>query len=84
MPSYDPLLSDRTKDKDADIDTEEAMVVEDLLQKNANTVLTTNFVSIVANPDILLSIVLNCQTIDLVLAFDHKAADLLSNKLILF
>jgi len=84
MLSHDPLLSDRTKDKDVDMDAEEATVMEDSLQKNANTVLTTNFVSIVANLDISLSIVLNCQTIDLVLAFDHKAADLLSDKLILF
>jgi len=54
MPSHDPLLLDRTEDEDVDVDV--AMVVEDLLQKNANTASTTNFVSIVANPDILLSV----------------------------
>jgi len=58
MPSHDPLLSDRTKDKDADVDAEEAAVVEDSLWKNANAASTTTSVSTVAYPDILLSIVL--------------------------
>jgi len=100
MPSHDPLLSDRTEDKDADadmeedenadadmeededadVDMEEAAVVEDLPQKNANTVSTTNSVSIVANPDTSLSIVPNCPITGLVPVFDHKAADLLSDK----
>jgi len=86
MPSHNPLLLDRTKDKDedTDADVDKAMVVEDSLQKNVNTVLTTNFVSIVAHPDISLSIVPNCQIIDLVPAFDHKAADLPSDKSIPF
>ena len=82
MLCHDPLLLDRTKDED--VDAEEAAVVEDSLQNNASSESTTNFVSIVANPDISLSIVPNCQIIDLVLAFDHKAADLPSNKSIPF
>jgi len=80
MPSHDPLLSDRTEDKDTDM----AVVVEDSLQKNANIVLTTNFVSIVANPDISLSIVPNYPITDLVPVSDHKAADHPSDKLIPF
>ena len=52
MPSHNPLLSDRTKDKD----TEEAVVMEDSLQNNESSTLTTTFVSIVANLDTLLSI----------------------------
>jgi len=84
MPSHDPLPLDRTKDEDTDTDVDVAMVVEGLLRKNANTVSTTNFVSIAANPDILLSIVPNCPITSLVLAFDHKAADLLSDKSIPF
>jgi len=82
MPSHNPLLSDRTKDKDAARAV--AVVVEDSLWKNANTMLTTNFVSIVANPDISLSTVPHCQTLNLVPVSDHKAADLLSNKSIPF
>jgi len=82
MPSHDPLLSDRTEDEDADVDM--AMVMEGLLQKNANTISTTNFVSIAANPDILLSIVLNCPITGLVPAFNRKAADLPSDKSIPF
>jgi len=80
MPSHDPLLSDRTEDEDVDM----AMVMEDSLRKNANTVSTTNFVSIVANLDISLSIVPNYPTTDLVPVSDHKAVDLLSDKLIPF
>jgi len=82
MPSHDPLLLDRTEDEDADV--EEAAVMENLLWNNASSALTINFVSTVANPDTLLSIVLNCQIIDLVLAFDHKVVDPPSNKLIPF
>jgi len=84
MPSHNPLLLDRTKDEDMDADAEEAVVVEGSLQKNANTGSTTNFVSIVANLDISLSIVPNCPITDLVPVSDHKAADLPSNKLIPF
>jgi len=84
MLSHDPLLLDRTKDKDVDTDAEEAMVVEDSLQNNESSASITTSISTVANPDISLSIVPNCQIIDLVLAFDHKAADLLSNKSIPF
>jgi len=85
-PSHNPLLSDRTKDEDADADVAVAMamVVEDLLQKNVNTVSTTNFVSIVANPDISLSIVPNCPITGLVPVSNHKVADLWSDKLIPF
>jgi len=82
MHSHNPLLSDRTEDKNADM--EEAMVVDDSLQNNASSALTTTFASIVVYLDTLLSIVLNYQIIDLVLAFDHKAADLPSDKLIPF
>jgi len=84
MPSHNPLLSDRTEDKDTDTDVEEAVVVKDSPWKNANTILTTNFVSTVANPDTSLSIVPNYQIIDLVPAFDHKAVDLLSDRSIPF
>jgi len=80
MPSHDPLLSDRTKDKDMDM----AVVVEDSLQKNTNTMSTTNFVSIVANPDISLSIVPNYPITNLVPVSDHKAADCPSDKSIPF
>jgi len=38
MPSCDPLLSDRTEDKDTDAAVAVAVVVEDSLRKNANTV----------------------------------------------
>jgi len=82
MPSHDPLLLDRTEDKDADMAM--AMVVEDSLRKNANAVSTITSVSIVAYPDISLSIALHCQTHDLVPVSDHKAADRLSNKSIPF
>jgi len=82
MPSHDPLLSDRTKDED--VDTDVAAVIEDSLRKNANVVSTINSVSIVAYPDTSLSIVPHCQILNLVLAFDHKAADLWSDKLIPF
>jgi len=46
MPSHDPLLSDRTEDEDADMVVAVAMVVEDLLQKNASAVSTITSVSI--------------------------------------
>jgi len=36
MPSHDPLLLDRTEDKDMDMAGAEVMVVEDLLRKNAS------------------------------------------------
>jgi len=84
MPSHDPLLSDRTKDEDTDADAEEAMVVEDLLQNNANTASTTTFVSIAANPDTLQLIVPNYQITNLVPAFNHKVADPPSDKSIPF
>jgi len=84
MLSHDPLHLDRTKDKDVDVDVEEAMVVEDSLWNNASSALTTTSASTVANLDTSLSIVLNCQIINLVLAFDHKAADLPSDKSIPF
>jgi len=84
MPSHDPLLSGRTEDEDADVAVAMAMVVEDSLRKNANTVSTTNFVSIVANPDISLSIVPNYPITDLVPVSDHKAADRPSDKSIPF
>jgi len=84
MPSHDPLLSDRTKDDDADAAMAMAMVVEDSLWKSANVISTITSVSIVAYPDILLSIVPHCQTLDLVPVSDHKAADLLSDKSIPF
>jgi len=38
MPSHDPLLSDRTKDKDADMAEAVAMVVEDSLWKNTSAI----------------------------------------------
>jgi len=81
---HDPLLSDRTGDKDADVAVAVAKVVEDLLRKNANTVSTINFVSIVANLDISLSIVPNYPITDLVPVSNHKAADLPSDKSIPF
>jgi len=84
MPSHDPLLSDRTEDEDAVVDAEEAVVIEDSLWKNASAALTTTSVSTMAYPDILLSIVPLYRILDLVPAFDHKAADLPSNKLIPF
>jgi len=78
------LLLDRTEDEDADADTEEATVMEDSLQKNASATSTTTSVFTMAYLDISPSIVLLCQILNLVLAFDYKAADLLSNKLIPF
>jgi len=80
MLSHNPLLSDRTKDKDADM----AVVVEDSLRKSANAVSTITSVSIAAYPDTLLLIVLHCQIHDLVPVSDHKAADRLSDKSIPF
>jgi len=84
MPSHNPLLLDRTKDKDADMDVDMAVVMEDSLRKNANAVLTITSVSIVAYPDTSLSTVPHCQILDLVPVSDHKAADLPSDKLIPF
>jgi len=80
MPSHNPLLSDRTEDKDTDM----AVVVEDSLWKNANAILTITYVSIVAYPDTSLSTVLHCQIHNLVPVSDHKAADRPSDKSILF
>jgi len=79
---HNPLLSDRTEDEDkgADVDVEEVTDVENSLRNNDNTTLTTNSVFTIANPDISLSIVPNCQTINLVLAFNHKVVDLPSGK----
>ena len=84
MPSHNPLLLDRTEDKDVDADEDLVMVVEDSPQKNTNVVLTTTSVSIVAYPDTSLSIVPHYQILNLVPVSDHKAADLLSDKLIPF
>jgi len=84
MPSRDPLLSDRTKDEDADTVMAMAMVVEDSLQKNANAVSTITSVSIAAYPDTSLSTVPHCQIHNLVPVSDHKAADLPSDKSIPF
>jgi len=81
---HDPLLLDRTKDKDKDTDVEEAADMADSLRNNKNIALTTTSASTVANLDILLSIVLNCQTTDLVLAFNHRTVDLPSNRSIPF
>jgi len=80
MPSHNPLLSDRTEDKDVDM----AVVMEDSLRKNANAVLTITSVSIVAYPDTSLSTVLHCQIHDRVPVSDYKAADHLSDKSIPF
>jgi len=84
MPSHDPLLSDRTKDKNADMAMVTAMVREGSPWKNTSAALTTISVSTVAYPDILLSIAPLYQILDLVPVFDHKAADLPSNKSIPF
>jgi len=84
MPSHDPLLSDRTEDKDADVAMAVAVVVEDSLWKNANAVLTITSVSIVAYPDTSLSTVPHCQIHDLVPVSDHKAVDRPSDKSIPF
>jgi len=84
MPSHDPLPSDRTKDKNADVAVAMAMVVGDSLRKNTNAVSTITFVSIVVHPDISPSTVLHCQILDLVPVSDHKAADRPSNKSIPF
>jgi len=78
------LLSDRTEDKDENADMEEAADVAGSLWNNNNIALTTNSASTMANPDISLSIVLNCQTTDLVPAFDHRTADLPSDRSIPF
>jgi len=77
---HNPLLSDRTKDKDADV----AVVVEDSPRKNTNAISTITSVSIVAYLDISLSTIPYCQIYDLVPVSDHKAADHLSDKLIPF
>jgi len=84
MPSHDPLLSDRTKEEDVDADVDVAVVMGDSLWKNASAVLTITSVSTVAYLDTSLSIVPHCQILDLVPAFDHKAADLPSDKSIPF
>jgi len=84
MPSHDPLLSDRTEDEDADVAVAMAVVVEDSPRKNANTISTITFVSIVAYPDTSLSTVPHCQIHDLVPVSDHKAVDLLFDKSIPF
>jgi len=84
MPSHDPLLSDRTEDKDADMAVAVAVVVEDSLRKNASVVLTITSVSIAAYPDTSLLTVPHCQIHDLVPVSDHKAADHLSDKSIPF
>jgi len=86
MPSHDPLLSDRTEDKvtDTDKDVEEAMDVADLPQKNNNIALITTSACTAAKEDISRSIVWHYQITNLVLAFDHKAADLPSDRSIPF
>jgi len=80
MPSHDPLLSDRTEDKDADM----AVVVEDSPQKNANTALTITFVSTALYLDILRPIVPPYPILDLAPILGHKAADYRSDKSIPF
>ena len=72
------LLLGRTKDENMDAD------VADSPQNNGNIASITNSASIVANPDISLSIVPNCQTTNLVPAFNHRTADLPSDKSIPF
>ena len=84
MPSHDPLLLDRTEDKDVDMAVAVAVVVEDSLQKNASVILTITSVSIAAYPDTSLLTVPHCQIHDLVPVSDHKAADHLSDKSIPF
>jgi len=46
MPSHDPLLSDRTEGKDADVAVVVAVVMEDSLRKNASAISTITSVSI--------------------------------------
>jgi len=84
MPSHDPLLLDRTKDEDMDVDAEKAAVMEDSPQKNASATSTTTFVFTAAYLDILPSIVPPCQILDQAPAFDHKAVDLLFDRSIPF
>ena len=84
MPSHNPLLLDRTKDEDEDVAVALATVMEDSLWKNASAASTTTSVSTVAYPDISLSIVPLYRILNLVPAFNHKAADLPSNKSIPF
>jgi len=84
MPSHNPLLSDRTEDKDVDMAMAVAVVVEDSLWKNANAISTITSVSIVAYLDISLSTIPHCQIHDLVPVLDHKAADCPSDKSIPF
>jgi len=84
MPSHDPLLSDRTKDKDADMAVAMAVVVEDSLRKNASTISTITSVSIAVYPDILLPIVPPYPILNQVPISDHKVADCLSTKSIPF
>jgi len=84
MPSHDPLLSDRTEDKDADVAVAAAVVEEDSLQKNASAISTITFVSIAVYPDILPPIVPPCPILNLVPISDHKAVDHLSDNLIPF
>jgi len=77
MPSHDPLLLDRTEDKDTDMAVAVAVVMEDSLRKSASAVSTITSVSIVAYPDTSLSTVPHCQIHNLVPVSDHKAADCL-------
>jgi len=81
---HNPLLLDRTKDKNEDMDAEEVADVADSPQNNESSASITTSASTVANQDILLSIVLNYQTTDLVPAFDHRTVDLPSDRLIPF
>jgi len=78
------LCLDRTKDEVEVADMEEVTDMADLPWNNENSTSITTSASTVANLDILPSIVLNCQTTDLVPAFDHRTADLLSDRLIPF
>jgi len=84
MPSHDPLLLDRTEDENTDAAVAVAVVMEDSLQKNANTVSTITSVSTAAYPDTSLSTVLHCQIHNLVPVSNHKAADRPSDKSIPF
>jgi len=81
---HDLLYLDRTEDKVKVTDVEEVVDVADLPWNNENSASITTSASTVANLDISPSIVLNCQTTDLVPAFDHRTADLPSNRLIPF
>jgi len=78
------LLLDRTEDEDEDVDAEEIADVADLPWNNESSASITTSASTVANLDISLSIVPNCQTTNLVPTFNHRTVDLPSDKSIPF